>query len=319
MDSSTPVLEKRKETRKPQARVAKHRAMRDVPGPIVFLPAVERGVAWQRFLKSRAAVVAAGYALLLVVCCVAAPVLSPHPVDTIDLSVQLQAPSASHPLGTDDLGRDVLVRIFYGGRTSLSVAILAVLFAVVFGVSVGSIAGYFGGHLDGWIMRLADLALSIPVFLVILLVSSIVHPTILVLSALIGATQWIEVARVVRAVVIKARNDTFVEAAQAIGVPPWRILLLHILPHTGRPVLVASTVTLSYVVIMESSMSFLGFGVQPPTASWGVMLQNAQTHLGYAPWLAIFPGLMIFMTVLCFHVLSDHAGASLAPDSTLRH
>jgi len=318
MDYSIPVLDKRKETPKPKKSGPKSVARQDVPASVVLLPAIERRTALRRFLENRVAVAAAGFALIVIVCCLAAPVMSPHPADTVNLSAQLEAPSATHPAGTDDLGRDVLVRILYGGRTSLSVALLSVLFAVGFGVFVGSVAGFFGGYVDSWIMRLADAALAIPVFLVILLVSSIVNPTILVLSALIGATQWIEVARVVRAVVIKSRNEAFVEAARAIGVSPIWILFRHILPHTGRPVLVASTVTLAYVVIMESAMSFLGFGVQPPAASWGVMLQNAQSYLSDAPWLAVFPGLMIFMTVLCFHVLSDHVGASLAHNRSSR-
>lgn len=242
---------------------------------------------------------------LLVACSLSAPLLSPHAVNQVSLDTQISAPSGLHPFGTDDLGRDFLVRVLYGGRATLFVGLLAVAFALVIGLAAGTASGYFGGWIDGVIMRAADLMHAVPIFFVVLLLSSVLSPTLLVLGLLIAFTQWVEIARVVRSVVLTTRENTYVEAARALGVSDLRIMIRHVLPHTGGPVLVAGTLGLAHAIMMESALSFLGFGVPPPIPSWGGMLQDAQTHLGTAPWLAIFPGVLIFLAVFCCFVMGE--------------
>jgi peptide/nickel transport system permease protein len=254
---------------------------------------------------------------LIVAGALLAPLLSPFDKDQIDLTKQYLPPSLEHPFGTDDLGRDIFVRVMHGGRVSLSVGFLAMLVALILGLFAGGVAGYYGGVVDTIVMRFVDLMLSIPVFFVILFISSTITPGILVICLLIGTTQWMEVARLVRAVVISTRELEFVDAAKILGYSDKRIIARHLLPHTAAPVLVAVTLGLAQAIIIESALSFLGFGVQPPTPSWGAMLQNAQGYLSTCPWIAVFPGMMIFLTVVCCNVLADFLGEAFSPlDST---
>lgn len=250
---------------------------------------------------------------LIIICAVLAPLLSPNDKEKIDLSKQYLPPSLDHPFGTDDLGRDVFVRVMYGGRVSLAVGFLAMAVALILGMIAGGVAGYYGGIVDTVIMRSVDLMLSIPVFFVILFLSSTITPGIILICLLIGTTQWMEVARLVRAVVISTKELEFVDAARILGFSDRRIIARHLLPHTTAPVLVAITLGLAQAIIIESALSFLGFGVQPPTPSWGAMLQNAQGYLGTCPWIAVFPGLMIFLTVVCCNVLADFLGEAFSP------
>jgi peptide/nickel transport system permease protein len=254
---------------------------------------------------------------LIVAGALLAPLLSPFDKDQIDLTKQYLPPSLEHPFGTDDLGRDIFVRVMHGGRVSLSVGFLAMLVALILGLFAGGVAGYYSGVVDTVVMRFVDLMLSIPVFFVILFISSTITPGILVICLLIGSTQWMEVARLVRAVVISTRELEFVDAARILGYSDKRIIARHLLPHTAAPVLVAVTLGLAQAIIIESALSFLGFGVQPPTPSWGAMLQNAQGYLSTCPWIAVFPGLMIFLTVVCCNILADFLGEAFSPlDST---
>ncbi len=251
---------------------------------------------------------------LIILGAVFAPLMSPHDKDRIDLTQQYLAPSLDHPFGTDDLGRDIFVRVMHGGRITLAVGLLAMMVALLIGVTLGGIAGYYGGWIDNALMRVVDLMLAVPVFFVILFVSSVVPPksAILVVCLMIGFTQWMEVARLVRAVVITTREHEFVDAARSLGLRDRRILVRHLLPHTSAPVLVAVTLGLAQAIIIESGLSFLGFGVQPPTPSWGAMLQNAQSYLSDCPWIALFPGLMIFLTVVCCNILADFIGDAMS-------
>jgi len=257
---------------------------------------------------------------LIIMMAIFAPLLSPYDKDQIDLTKQYLPPSLDHPFGTDDLGRDVFVRVMHGGRVSLSVGFLAMLVALVVGLVAGGVAGYYGGVLDALVMRFVDLMLAIPVFFVILFISSIMAPsmTVVAVVVMIGFTQWMEVARLVRSVVIGTKENEFVDAARIMGASDRRIIIRHLLPHTTSPVLVAITLGLAQAIIIESALSFLGFGVQPPTPSWGAMLQNAQTYLETSPWIAIFPGLMIFATVICCNVLADFLGDAFSPMSSQR-
>lgn len=252
---------------------------------------------------------------LIVLGAVFAPLMSPYHKDKIDLTRQYLAPSLDHPFGTDDLGRDIFVRVMHGGRISLAVGLLAMIVALVIGVAAGGVAGYYGGWVDGVLMRTVDLMLAVPVFFVILFLSSVVSPKISIpaVCLMIGGTQWMEVARLVRAVVMSTKEHEFVDAARTLGLPDRRIIVRHLLPHTTAPVLVAVTLGLAQAIIIESGLSFLGFGVQPPTPSWGAMLQNAQSYLSDCPWIAIFPGLMICLTVVCCNVLADFLGEAMSP------
>jgi peptide/nickel transport system permease protein len=242
-----------------------------------------------------------------------APLLSPYDKDEIDLTTQYLPPSLDHPFGTDDLGRDIFVRVMHGGRVSLAVGLLAMAIALSLGLLAGGVAGYYGGMVDTLSMRFVDLMLSVPVFFVILFLASTITPGILVICLLIGSTQWMEVARLVRAVVISTKELEFVDAARTLGYSDKRIIARHLLPHTMAPVLVAVTLGLAQAIIIESALSFLGFGVQPPTPSWGAMLQNAQGYLSTCPWIAIFPGVMIFLTVVCCNILADFLGEAFSP------
>jgi peptide/nickel transport system permease protein len=250
---------------------------------------------------------------LIIAGAVLAPLLSPYDKDEIDLTKQYLPPSLDHPFGTDDLGRDIFVRVMHGGRVSLAVGLLAMAIALTLGLLAGGVAGYYGGIVDTLIMRFVDLMLSVPVFFVILFLASTITPGVLVICLLIGSTQWMEVARLVRAVVISTKELEFVDAAKTLGYSDKRIIARHLLPHTMAPVLVAVTLGLAQAIIIESALSFLGFGVQPPTPSWGAMLQNAQGYLSTCPWIAIFPGVMIFLTVVCCNVLADFLGEAFSP------
>jgi peptide/nickel transport system permease protein len=259
---------------------------------------------------ARAALILFG---VIVLCSLAAPLISSYDRDKIDLTKQYLPPSLKHFFGTDDLGRDLFVRVMHGGRVSLGVGFLAMSIALVLGMLAGGVAGYYGGFTDSLIMRLVDLMMAIPVFFVILFLSSAVMPSILLICVIIGMTQWMEVARLVRSVVISTRELEFIEAARALGVSDRMILIRHLFPHATAPVLVAGTLGLAQAIIIESALSFLGFGVQPPTPSWGAMLQNAQGYLSTAPWIAIFPGLMICLTVVSCYVLGDFLSEAMNP------
>jgi peptide/nickel transport system permease protein len=252
---------------------------------------------------------------LILLGAVFAPLMSPYHKDKIDLTSQYLPPSLDHPFGTDDLGRDIFVRVMHGGRVSLAVGFMAMAVALLIGVTVGGVAGYYGRWIDATLMRVVDLMLAVPVFLVILFLSSVATPRVSIVAVclMIGGTQWMEVARLVRAVVMSTREYEFVDAARTLGLPDRRIIVRHLLPHTTAPVLVAITLGLAQAIIIESGLSFLGFGVQPPTPSWGAMLQNAQSYLSDCPWIAIFPGLMICLTVVCCNVLADFLGEAMSP------
>jgi peptide/nickel transport system permease protein len=268
---------------------------------------------WTRLRSNRAAYAAAVLLGIIVFAALAAPLLSPHRADVIDPALRLLAPSVSHPFGTDDMGRDLFVRVMQGGRISVAVGITSVVFALLIGVFGGGLAGYYGGFVDSIIMRFADVMLSIPAFLIVLLCASIFSPGFVLLCLLIGAVQWMEVARIVRSIVLATKQNEFVEAARALGVPDIRILVRHVLPHTVSPVFVAGTLGLAQAIMIESTLSFLGFGVQPPSVTWGALLRNAQGLLSVAPWTAVFPGIMIFVTLLSCYVLGDFLRSATDP------
>lgn len=245
--------------------------------------------------------------VVIAVAALVAPILSPAASEALDLAARRAPPSATHWFGTDELGRDVMARVLVGARISLAIALLSALIAVSLGSAVGAVAGFVGGTIDTALMRATDAMLAIPRLPLLMIVSAILQPSIPLLIILVGGVGWMETARVVRAEVLSLATRGFVEAARATGVPATRVLTRHLLPNVLGTVAVSATLAVGRGILMESALSFFGVGVQPPAASWGNMLYQAQTTLGSEPWLAIFPGAAIFLTVLCVNVLGEHA------------
>ena len=196
-------------------------------------------------------------------------------------------PSAEHPLGTDDVGRDMLLRLIYGGIISLRIGVLAAAIGVSIGVAVGTVAGYFGGLIDNILMRIAEALLSIPQLFILIVLSRVLGTSVLIITTVIGVLSWMRISRLVRANVLSLRERDYVTAARAQGAPVSRILLRHIVPNTLAPIVVAGTLQVGRAIVLEASLSFLGMGVQPPTATWGSMLNRAQAYLTTAPWIDI--------------------------------
>jgi len=231
----------------------------------------------------------------------------------INISESLLSPSWTHPLGTDDLGRDVLVRMLYGARISLLVGFVAVGISCLIGIVFGALAGYYGGWIDSLIMRFVDIMLCFPTFFLILAVIAFLDPSIWNIMIVIGLTSWMGVARLIRAEFLSLRQRDFVLAAQALGASDARLIFRHILPNAMSPVLVSATLGVAGAILTESALSFLGIGVQPPTPSWGNMLIVGKQTLGSAWWLSVFPGLAILITVLGYNLLGEGIRDALDP------
>jgi peptide/nickel transport system permease protein len=249
-------------------------------------------------------------ALLLAVAVVGSlvgPWLLPDPLAQPDILAQANLPpGAGHPFGTDQLSRDVLARVVAGGRVSLSVAVLAVTLAMTLGTAVGLIAGYWGGAVDSVLMRCVDGALAVPrLFLLLLVLAAWQNVPMLALIALIGATGWFTTSRLVRGDVLRLREEPYVQAVAALGASRRRIIFRHLLPNAAGPVLVAATLAMGDVILLEAGLSFLGLGIQPPTPSWGGMILDSKEVLVSAPWTGLFPGLAIVITVLSANLLGD--------------
>jgi peptide/nickel transport system permease protein len=246
---------------------------------------------------------------------------SPYDPEGVDVANRFAPPSVQHPFGTDRSGRDVLTRILYGGRVSLAVGASAVMTAVVIGSAVGALAGYWGGIVDSLLMRLTDAFLSFPSLFVLILLSSLLRESVrslpggavATIALVIGLTSWMTVARLVRAVVMAIREEEFVTAARSSGSTDGRILLAHIAPNAASPVIVNATMGIAWAILTESGLSFLGFGIQPPTPSWGNILTDGQATLSLYPWLAVFPGMMIFLTVMAINWIGDGLRDALDP------
>ncbi len=234
-----------------------------------------------------------------------APLISPHSPSTMDLDAILSPPSPAHWLGTDGLGRDIFTRLLYGGRVSLWVGFVAVGISVSIGATLGLIAGYFRGLVDECIMRLVDIMLCFPSFFLILAVIAFLEPSLFNIMVVIGLTSWMGVARLVRAETLTLRERDYVAAARLSGAGLGRILFIHILPNALPPILVSATLGVAGAILVESSLSFLGLGVQPPTPSWGNMLLEGKEALEISPWLSVFPGLAILFTVLGYNLLGE--------------
>ncbi len=271
-----------------------------------------REVLWQRLRRNRMAMAGAVIVLLMFLLALLAPVIGRDP-GAIDIANRLQAPGLAYPLGTDDLGRDVLVRILYGARISLLVGFVAVGIATFIGILLGAMAGYYGRWVDALIMRFVDIMLCFPTFFLILAVIAFLKPSIWNIMIIIGLTSWMGVARLVRAEFLTLRERDFVLAARAIGAKDARIIFRHILPNAISPVLVSATLGVAGAILTESALSFLGIGVQPPTPSWGNMLIAGKQTLGTAWWLSVFPGMAILITVLGYNLLGEGIRDAMDP------
>jgi peptide/nickel transport system permease protein len=257
----------------------------------------------KRWRSGLAVALCVGGALLLAAAL--APWLAPFAPDAIDLAGRRAAPSGRHWFGTDDLGRDLFSRVLFGARVSLAIGILSAALTVTLGTTIGAVAGWTGRWVDALLMRIADAMLAIPRLPLLMVVSVILRPSVPVLILIVAVVSWMETARVVRAEVLTLGARGFVEAAQAAGATRTGTLWRHVLPNVVPTLVVATTLAVGRSILLESSMSFFGVGVQPPTASWGNMLYQAQSTMGSEPWLALFPGAAILLTVLTVNALSE--------------
>ena len=269
----------------------------------------------RRFSHHPLAALGAGTVVLLCLSAVFAPWIAPRDPVLLDTSLRFMPPLSNphFPLGTDELGRDTLSRLLYGGRISLAVGLVAMLTTVTTGALIGLVAGTLGGWVDTLLMRFVDTMLCFPQVFLLLVVAAFVPPTLISISLIIGLTSWMEVARIVRAEILHLKEQDFVTAARALGAGQMRVMSRELLPNIAAPLLVAATLKVASAVLMESYISYLGYGVQPPLASWGNMLTNAQGYFDTVPWLAIIPGVMITLTVMGFNFFGDGLRDALDP------
>jgi peptide/nickel transport system permease protein len=270
---------------------------------------------WRVFAQNRLAVAGVVVLALIVSASVLGPIVSPYGVTEQDIINRLEAPSWKHPMGTDELGRDTLTRVLAGGRLSLTIGALSALVAVAVGVVVGALAGFFGRWVDSLLMRLVDLALSLPDLFLLILAAALLGPSFVTMVVIISLVRWMNVARLVRGSFLSLREREFVEAARAVGARPFRIVTRHLLPNSLSPVIVAGTLAVASAIIAESTLSFLGLGLQPPASSWGTMLRNAQAEIFTSPWAPVFPGVMIFLTVVSINFVGDGLRDALDPST----
>jgi len=287
-----------------------------------------RAETWRRFRRHQLAIVGAIALAVMVLAVLAGPFVYRVPIDQIDFKAKLKSPSWAHPLGTDDLGQDVLARMLYGGRITLAVGVAAMLIAISLGTAVGAVSGYMGGTVDHALMRVTDLFLSLPGLPLLLLIiylfrdslKKVLGPeigTFALIVVVIGGLRWMPVARLVRAQFLSLREKEFVEAARGLGAPPLRQIVRHILPNSVGPVIVAGTLDVAAAIIAESSLSFLGLGFPPDIPTWGRILFDAKDNLDFAPHWAIFPGTAIFLAVLSINYIGDGLRDALDPRKVL--
>ncbi len=282
--------------------------------------------AWWQFRRHRLAMVALGTLIFLILFTIVGPLLYHTPIDVIDFGLSLKGPSADHLLGTDDLGRDLLARTMFGGRISIAVGLTSVLLAITLGTTIGAAAGFFN-RMDNPLMRLTDLFLSLPVLPLLLVIIYLFRDSLraafgpelgifLMIVGVIGVLNWMPVARLVRASFLSLKQKEFVEAARAVGARDRRIIVRHILPNAISPILVAATIGVGGAILTESTLSFLGLGFPSDVPTWGRILYDARNYLDIAPHWAIFPGLLIFLTVLSINFIGDGLRDALDPRKT---
>lgn len=268
---------------------------------------------WRRFRANRAAVVSLVFVVLICLMALVAPWVAPHNPNHSFPGMRGGAPTWEHPMGFDHIGRDLLSRVIFGARVALLVGIVATAISVVLGVLVGAIAGYFGGWVDTVLSRIVDTLMAFPLLVLLIVLSAVLGPSLTTTIVVIGGTTWARFARVVRADVMSLQHADFVTAARASGVRDLRIILRHVLPNVMGPVIVLATLGIGGIIILESALSFLGLGIQPPTPSWGGTLADGRALIRQFPHITTFPGIMIFVTVLAFNLLGDGLRDALDP------
>jgi oligopeptide transport system permease protein len=270
--------------------------------------------AWRRLRRNRAAVVAAVTLGVIALLAIVAPWI-PGLADPAAQNLKLGAspPSVAHWFGTDELGRDMLSRVLHGGRISLLVGLVGTLVSLLVGVTYGAISGYLGGRTDEFLMRVVDILYSLPYIFLVILLLVLFQRSLVMLFVALGLVQWLTMARIVRGQVLSLKQQTFVEAARALGAADRSIVFRHIVPNTLGPVIVYTTLTVPAVILQEAFLSFLGLGVQPPAASWGTLVSNGAQVIALFPWLVLFPGAALSLTLLCFNFLGDGLRDALDP------
>jgi peptide/nickel transport system permease protein len=286
------------------------------------------GDAWRRFRKHKLAMAGAGVLLFFVFAVIAGPLIWRVDREAIDFAESMSGSTLKHPMGTDDLGRDILARVLYGGRISLAVGLVAMLIAIGTGTLVGALSGFFGGVVDGILMRITDIFLTLPQLPLLLITTYLFRDTLnrlfgpvngifLLVVVLVGGLSWMTTARVVRGSFLSLKQKEFVEAATCLGIRRGAIMFRHILPNVLSPILVAATLEVGNAIIQESVLSFLGLGFPPDTPTWGRLLFDAQNFMKLAPHMVVWPGLMIFLTVLSINYMGDGLRDALDPRSRL--
>lgn len=277
-----------------------------------------RSYLWQvvhRFVRHKMAVAAVFVLIIIALACAFAPWIAPYQLGVPDLTAMLAPPSWRHLMGTDSIGIDLFTEILYGGRISLLIGLFSALLAVVVGGGIGSLSGYYGGWIDMILMRITDIAMSVPLLFVVLLLALIVGPNPFTIITIIGLTSWMYPARIVRSQFLSLREREFVEAARAMGMSNARIIVREIFPNAMAPLIVNATLLVGQAIVVESVIDFLGAGLTPPNISWGWLLNQAQSYISSAPWLSFFPGLMIFLVVLSANLIGDGLRDALDPTS----
>ena len=268
-----------------------------------------------RFFRNKAAVISLAILSLIVLACIVGPWVLPHDFDTADWDAMSVAPSMvnAHYWGTDDSGRDLLVRCLIGGRISLMVGILATIASVSLGIAWGAVAGFMGGKVDAFMMRIVDMMYAIPYLLIAILLVTVLGREFYLVVITITAFSWMDMARIVRGQTLSLRSREYVEAARSIGVSTTRIITSHIVPNLLGVVVIYTTVTVPGVILTESVLSFLGLGIQEPMTSWGVLIQDGTKVMDVSPWILLFPGAMLSITLYCFNFIGDGMRDALDP------
>jgi len=279
---------------------------------------IDLATIWRRFRKNRLATVAFLYLLVAYLAALLTPVIAPYEPDAISLGDKFVGISSEHWLGTDHLGRDTLSRLLFGARVSLSIGLVAMGIAMLVGTSVGLVAAYLGGPVGALLMRLTDGWMSIPLFFLLLVAMTGFSRSLLTIMVVIGLTRWMIPARVVRSEVLKVKQEEFIIASESIGASKLRVLITHLLPHAIPSMLVAATLGIAQAILIESALSYIGLGIQPPQPSWGNMLLGAQSYVYTSPLLAVYPGLFIFITVMAYNSVGDGLRDALDPYSRTR-
>lgn len=269
--------------------------------------------AWRRFRRSRLATVAVAYVFLVTIMAIAAPLLTSGSPDAVYLNARLQPPGGQHPFGTDNLGRDVLTRMIHGSRVSLIVGYSATALSLIIGSLLGALAGYYGGAADWIVSRLIEVVLCFPFLFLVLGIVALFRPSIFTILIALALTSWTTEARFVRAEFLRIRELEYAQAARASGAGDSRIIFRHLLPNALAPVIVSASFGVASAILTESALSFLGFGVAFPTASWGSILAIAHDYIEFAWWLVVFPGVAIFLTVAAFNLIGDRLREVLDP------